>query len=435
MDDQKNSPAVLFITVGSGSPDRLEETLYTPISKSISTGQWQQVVLLPSSVTLNNARELKKRHADLEVHIRPLPQGTSENDADACYGHFQQVIAEYRGTAVTDLVVDITRGTKAMSAALMLAAFRHRISRVRYVEGDRDPATPAVIIPGSERIRDVHAEKAMNHRTLDESLLLMQQGDFAAASHLLATVPSSTGTIAMKNLAEFYSAWDRLDYMTADEIPSAQSVPEQWTPFLASHEARQWVHQLADQVPRRVDPNYSSVMAKRIRLLAVDLTANGERRIRHRQFEDAVLRAYRVVEMIGQARLFDQGLDSGALPVEHPIVNELAEKLRKKKSAGFGSNRDGTLTAPRELAARLLKCFDDPLANDLLAIANGSTFRLNDRNHSILIHGFAAVGPSDTEPLKSLYEQLIELLIKDNPDAQSQLGIARSIIGTGGSAA
>ncbi|MFQ5744778.1 MAG: hypothetical protein ACE5HV_14495, partial [Acidobacteriota bacterium] len=165
---------VLFLTVGCGNPARLEETLYAPISKSISTDDWERIVLLPSGDTLDHARQLKKRHLHHDVHIRPLPDGVSENDADGCYQHFQGVIAEFGRPSCTNMAVDITRGTKAMSAALMLAAFRHRIARVRYVEGDRDPSNPAVIVPRSERIRDIRTDIAIKHRTLDDAHLLFE---------------------------------------------------------------------------------------------------------------------------------------------------------------------------------------------------------------------------------------------------------------------
>lgn len=426
MTADSNTFSILFLTVGSGNPKRIEETLYAPISKSISQGDWKRVVLLPSQDTLVHAREIASRHSRIDVHVRPLPQTTSENNADACYDHFQHVIGEFTSESPHGMAVDITRGTKAMSAALMLAAFRHGISSVRYVEGERDPENPGVIIPGSERVRDIHADAAIFHRTLDEARLLFHQGDFAATAHLLSRLPSAA-TQDMIRLAQFYSAWDRLDYLTADEILVGAAVPAQWKQFLPSQAARKWVHRLAQRVPTRSDADYSGAMVKRIRLLLVDLLANGERRIRQRQFEDAVLRAYRVIEMIGQARLFEKGLNSAALPHDHPQVTELQAKLRKKGSAGFGINRDGTFNAGRELVARLLKGLKDPLAPDLLGIADAEPFRLASRNHSILIHGFAAVGPSDEKKLRSLYEQVVELLAKDNADAQESLMVARSL--------
>jgi CRISPR-associated protein (TIGR02710 family) len=437
MNDSDTISNVLFLSVGAGSPARIEETLYTPISKSISTGPWRCIVLLPSRDTLHHARELKKRHPQHDVHIRPLPDGVSENDADACYAHFQAAIAELGGPSPANMAVDITRGTKAMSAALLLAAFRHRIARVRYMEGDRDPANPAVIVPGSERVRDVHAQVAFAHRTLDDAHLLFQSGDFAAASVLLRPLDSDAAVVAVIRLADFYSAWDSLDYKSADETHLSPDVPSRWKPCVPSHEVRRWVHQLAQPFPDRGDSNYAPLMAARLRLLIVDLLANGERRIRQRQFEDALLRAYRVLEMLGQARLFDRGLDSARLSSDHEAVRRLQDDLTRKGSAGFGTNPDDTLNAGRELVARLLKRLGDPLAPELLKVGASGALRVASRNHSVLIHGYEAVGPDDHRLLDELYDELRQLLRKDHAEFDEELKIARSanLCGAAGSGA
>ena len=420
-------PTVLFLTVGSGNPGKLEETLYTPISKSISAGDWQRIVLLPSQDTLERARELKRRYPQRDVHIRPLPAGISESDADACYDHFQGVIAELGGPSPANMAVDITRGTKAMSAALLLAAFRHRIARVRYVEGDRDPANPGVVLPGSERVRDIHADVALNHRTLDDAHLLFLNGDFAAAAILLRSLSNDPTMQTLARIADFYSAWDRLDYKSADEMHVGSEVPARWRLCLPSEDVRQWVHRLAQSFPDHSDSNYSSVMAARLRLLVVDLLANGERRVRQHQFEDAVLRAYRVLEMLGQARLFDRGLDSARLPSDHEVIRQFQADLAKKGSAGFSTNPDGTLNAGREVVARLLKRLGDPLASELLKVGASGALRITSRNHSVLIHGYEAVGPGDQKFLDALYDELHRILRRDHADFDNRLKIAQSL--------
>ncbi len=420
-------PTVLFLTVGSGNPAGLEETLYAPISKSITTGDWQRIVLLPSQNTLEHARELKRRYPQHDVHIRPLPASASESDADACYDYFQGVIDELGGASRASMAVDITRGTKAMSAALLLAAFRHGIARVRYVEGDRDPANPGVVVPGSERVRDIHAGVALKHRTLDEAHLLFRNGDFAAASLLLRFLPNDRKVQALVRIADFYSAWDRLDYKSADEVHVDPQVPSRWTACVPTDEARRWVHRLAEPFPDRGESDYPSLMAAHLRLIIVDLLANGERRVRHRQFEDALLRAYRVLEMLGQARLFDHRLDPAKLPPDHEVIRELQADLTKKRSAGFGCNTDGTLNASREQVARLLKRLGDPLAQKLLKGGASGAFGIASRNHSVLIHGYEAVGPSDQKLLDALYHELLEIAGRDRADLDEDLRIARSL--------
>jgi xanthine/CO dehydrogenase XdhC/CoxF family maturation factor len=171
-----------------------------------------------------------------------------------------------------------------------------------------------------------------------------------------------------------------------------------------------------------------AAMAERLRLLAADLLANGERRIRDRHFEDAILRAYRVLELVGQLRLFSHGLDSARLPPNHHAVRAVGARLAKKGSAGFGTNnKDCTLTAGRELVARLLREIGDRLAERLLK-AGEMERKLTDRNHSVLIHGFEAVGLDDDAPLRVLYAALEQLLLCDAGDsARQHLDVARSL--------
>jgi hypothetical protein len=162
-------------------------------------------------------------------------------------------------------------------------------------------------------------------------------------------------------------------------------------------------------------------------MLAADLLANGERRIRDGHFEDAVVRAYRVLELLGQIRLFSLGLDSSSLSPNDPAVQQVYAKLQKSDSRDrFGQNPDGTLNAGRQLVARILKAKGDSLARRLLRL--GEHDLLRSRNHSILIHGFKAVGLEDRSPLEAIYRELEEVVVADaGKDARRSLALARSL--------
>ena len=103
---------------------------------------------------------------------------------------------------------------------------------------------------------------------------------------------------------------------------------------------REWVASLTVPLPEAYADR-----AACLRRLVVDLWANGCRRVRQRQYEDAILRAYRVLELLGQIRLFDHGLDSASLPPDHPAVAKLQENLQKTKSAALSRGPNGTLLA------------------------------------------------------------------------------------------
>src|SRR5262249_13269093 len=150
------------------------------------------------------------------------------------------------------------------------------------------------------------------------------------------------------------SAWDRLDYKAAFAVAldMQAAVPIPWSRFAPTAAMRDWVGRLAEPFPPDTD---NPSRAARLRFQVLDLLATAERRLRDHQFEDAIIRAYRIVEMVGQLRLFDHGLDSGALPPDHPVVKALQDQLVKDKSPVLTKARRGFLEASRQQVARLLK--------------------------------------------------------------------------------
>ena len=417
--DQGNpeSGRILVMTVGTGDVTKLEETLFTPLRKSIATEGWARVILLPSSITEEYAQRLQQGLEGVEMAIRPLPAG-DENDADRAYAHFDAVLAEtLRDVPPGRVVVDFTRGTKAMSAALVLAATRHEVPRLRYITGRRDQR--GMVEAGSEDIRSIGTTVVAGHRRIDLARDLMRRGNFPAAEavlpdlgHVLAG-PYPSDLIetakAVRTATRFYAAWDRLDYATAAQVDLSAPPAGDWEALWPLPAVRDWVKALACETAR----SDSAAMAARLRRLAVDLLANGERRLRQGQHEDALVRAYRILELIGQARLFDHGLDSGNLDPDHKAVQSLQKDLEKERKS-LKKKRNGKFEAGREQSARILKRCKDPLAKRLLDFERKASLSPTLRNHSLLIHGFAACAPEDPEALRRLFADLAQLIQADN---------------------
>lgn len=336
----------LLLTVGTGELARLEESLLSPLRKSIAKGEWTRVVLLPSRVTEPYAALLTETLSGGRLELPPLPAAGQEQDADACFAHFNEVIARLRdgGYAAADIVVDYTRGTKAMSAALVLAAVRHDLRTLRYITGERDGN--GRVIAGTEEIFETSPAIATAQKTLDLALNLTRRGNFAGALALLpaeataaAGWPEALGRIAqaLRPALDFYAAWDRLDYRSAADVRLAEAPPAaDWQPLWPTNAMMAWVAGLAAEAARTDHP----AMAARLRRLAPDLLANGERRIRDRHYEDAMLRGYRVLELIGQLRLFDRGSIPPACP---PTIRPSRRYRRSWRKAGApGSTRGAT---------------------------------------------------------------------------------------------
>ncbi len=413
--NQKN---VLVLTIGTGDVEKPEASLLNPLSKSIAQGEWNEAVLLPSTVTKTFAVRLQEQFLDLPVRIEPLPKPKMENDADACFGYFDKVLGDLIEDGYTreNITVDFTRGTKAMSAALVLAAVRRDIPQLRYIHGKRDKR--GMVISGSETISGLSATLATARRQLDTVIHLMHRGNFAAVLKLIPKDANRLDKIfpetfreeatELRRRAYFYAAWDRLDYKEAMRRATYLLPTDGFADEIA------WLCGLANEPDR----SQHGAMAKWLQIICCDLLSNGRRCIKNRHYEDALLRGYRVLELIGQFLLFERGMDSACLDSNHPAVQCLQEKLKKGRSHGLGHGKKGCLTAGRDNTARLLKILNEPLAIELLDFDKKHTkIKAKQRNHSILIHGFTATSGSDASALANLYDHLESLLTRSCPEA------------------
>lgn len=429
--------SVLFVTIGMGRSDNLEGSLYTPIGKSLKDGTWSRAILLPSPDSIVHANVLRDRHRDIAAEIHPLPSAGMENDPDRCFDFFDAVIERclQDGYALPRMVADITRGTKAMSAALSMAAFRHGIPRLRYVAGARSAEHQGTVIPGSEEIHTLHTTNAILRRRLDTARALFRQGNFAAVATLLDAEPiigltpgQQSHLEGIRALAAFHGAWDRLDYGTAAEHAGAASraqLPDDWHELglEASQDAIAWVERLATDSKKMGDGKQESglrrddraAMARHVARLAADLLANARRRTRQAQYEDASLRIYRASELIGQASLFDAGYDSEFMPLEDADEHIAAfkKRLEKQKSWNVKQTKYG-YSFPRDKSARFLKDTGHFLGEPLTALLKEQA--IEDRNRSLLIHGFSATGPREAATLSSLIDQLYGILASGFPE-------------------
>ena len=424
-----NSKKALVLTVGTGNSENIEQTLLAPMLKSVEDGEWGRIVLLPSHTTEELAQTLQKRISNPAVEIKALPISGQENDADACFGHFDSEITRLIEDSFdpSDIVVDFTRGTKAMSAALVLAALGRDIPVLRYVHSEQRDER-GMVIPGIEKVGQIRTNLATERHRLNQAKGLMNHGDFGAVIELLSELFPERFRVeaeTLRDAAKIYAAWDRLDYKAAAEVlkthgPSAAKAEK----FAPTPEMGIWLEKLG----RRPELSDYQAMATYLRALACDLLANAERRLRDQHFEDALLRSYRVRELIGQIRLFDLGYDSAALPQDDATIEKFQAGL-KKGEHGFGVNRDGTLNAPRELSARLLKCLGDTFSSQLLNFGKDDRHSqaTSGRNHSILIHGFKANAPAEATLRRKVITDLEVLLKEDDPKAEERLKIARSL--------
>ena len=254
MTSQDGNRRALVLTVGTGDVNDPEQTLLTPMRKSIERGEWERIILLPSRTTEAAAATLRDRVAGSAVEVEPLPKPRHEDDADECFAHFDRVLRKLmaEGFRPDDIVADFTRGTKAMSAALVLAAVERGVERLRYVHS-RQRDRRGMVVPGTEKVGEIRTSVVTARRRIDEARALMRHGDFGAALELLPDqrfvnlLPEALRkeSVALRAAARIYAAWDRLDYKAAvDSLDECEDAAHAGA-FAPTAAMERWLRRLA----------------------------------------------------------------------------------------------------------------------------------------------------------------------------------------------
>ena len=426
--------SALLVTVGTGTAEEFEATMKAPFGKSFRRGNWSAIVLLASKRSLPEAERLKTEHGELPIRVTPLSKPGDEENLDRCYEQFERAISRVieEGFAPERITADFTRGTKAMSAALALAGVRHGVRQLRYIGATRRD-NRGMAVPGHEVVSDVEPASISEGRDFERGIDFLRSGEFGAVGRLFPGFPKIRwagprgGDIRwLQWTAEFWGAWDALDYGAARDLPQMGQMPAKqpgWMQeFLPGCDQAEMVTRLAGQEPGRRKLNDR---APACRDLAADLIENSARRMAAGQTEEALVRAYRLLELLGQTRLFAHGIDSAKAGPEDSRVAAWLEGLRESERPKASRQHEGQYELGRELAAKLLAHLGDPLAPKLLDLKWLGELGPHQRNNSILIHGFRARSRRKDGLMRPLLERIREFYLKEDAGNAARLEACR----------
>lgn len=297
----------------------------------------------------------------------------------------------------TEVIADFTGGTKAMTAALAVAAARWPC-QISYIGGtERTKGGVGIVVSGKEQI--VHTQNpwdALGFISVEQAVVLFKSGNFSAAAKLLEnardrlTDPSRKREFqAFVTLCQLCDQWERFQHKDAlNKLKALQSNKNDLSGILGGHrsdEAQRWSKQVTAQLEE-----LASSQANQAAHVSVvcDLLGNAQRRFEQCAYDDAVARLYRAIEAIAQVRLHDHGFpDTAHIPFEKipdPLRTEWQSRAAGEGVLKLGLQEDYALLGALgdDLATRFKKAkLDDPQRSPLVA-----------RNSSILAHGYTPVG-------------------------------------------
>jgi CRISPR-associated protein (TIGR02710 family) len=291
---KNNNPNFVAFIVSKDSKDTLDRALEEEGNKSI-------VDIIP----------------DHKVFVADNPEDLNDTFHSAEKALY---FLERKGYIGSEIVVDITSGTKVMSATITALAVLHRLYAVTYVGGKRDgkgtvikgtekpdSVKPVRILMGHDlnRIKDFfaifqfEASKKIIGRLLDESAWLIE-----AQEGLGEEQDEKQHLLDIKEIIYAFISWERFDHKNA-----------------LSHFSNVKLHNVGKQQTylgrltrerNRMIARFSSMMDPKLKTqvpttyLITDIIQNARRRSQEGNFDDAVARLYRCLEMVLQYVLLDQ---------------------------------------------------------------------------------------------------------------------------------
>lgn len=406
----------LVITVGTG------QGIESAIIKSIKTHNPDFIVFLVSDNEQSREKIdiVKQKYESEELHYHEF-KVSDPNDFEIVYSISRKAIQflkakDYKDSSIS---ADFTAGTKPMSAGLVYAAISEKIHSISYVSGQRDPQNHGRVIRGTEKVLNISTAKPLFERDLILATEMFNHLQFQSAIAIVDPILVATQepeimnrARAIKIVSEIYDLWDKFEHKKAHKsledliISSEMSEAKK---LLSSK--MKYLNDNLSHLNKCQGTDFSYHVL-------FDLIESARRRIEiENKYDDGVARLYRAIEYLAQLRLHEREINSADVD-----VNRLPENLRQKYAAKKGEKTKLQLgmVEDYDLLCRLGDKVGQKFLDDYEQDKDGNRGvlykRLNQRNNSILAHGFQPVGEDGARELLRLVSDYTKSVYGDEWD-------------------
>ncbi|MBM4164573.1 MAG: hypothetical protein FJ222_09080 [Lentisphaerae bacterium] len=392
MKTSSRSTLILF-TVGTGTAGK-HSNLAQGLVNSIRACPLQSTVGLIPSVSPDSKgiadlviEELRIDRPD--VHVSILASFSDPDDLLACRREFRALLQTLRQTVpCADLTVNPTSGTKQMTAAATLACLDVGMGQIAFITGER---ADGVVKTGTEQVNRVDAARLQAEQRLQDVLVLLEHGDYAAAERL-ASLSTSFFPFAAA-AAAMLAKWNRLAYTEALKAASD---------FEVLAESRRVLDRL------RAAPDYSVDRA-------ADVLALAFREHTYGRPEEALSAIYRAVELLAKVRLSELECAPDCWYAENLIARLKPEERLKNELIRMQKEcPDRPLALGLDKGLRLLE--KDRFAFNTISCEDRDILR--QRNETRFGHGGKCVSP---EAVKRLYISVCDKSCDQWPEMKALL--------------
>jgi CRISPR-associated protein (TIGR02710 family) len=394
----------MIISLG-GSPE--------PVIVSINHHHPDVVCFLASQQTIELVSKVKERLDYQLADRKVLAQDPNDllvcfKDALACWNVMIQ-----HGVASNEVLIDFTGGTKVMSSALVLLGIQKGCS-FSYIGGtERTKGGVGTVVTGHEQVFEgANPWMALAIGEEQQAISYFNQLRFSAAYDTFKNAQAQVQHIhrrlsmlfsRLANLSQAYQLWEAFRHREA--YASLQAAYDELVTY-ADISGDQRLGPLLLDIQPNVE--FLKEMASQsqgfrwpCRAYTLDLIANGQRRARVGNFDEAVLRLYRALEMQAQSQLkAHHGINTSEVQPEQ-VPQVLRDCFVRRHS-----DKNGTLALPLEASYLLLGALSDPIGERFQQRQKQFKGVQSSRNQSWLAHGTSVVSE---QAYASLHELVLTL--------------------------
>lgn len=365
------------------------------------------------------SQETRKTASDIEGILEfrgelVVLEKDHEYDFESCYQTARSAISKaFKFSEPRRIIVDITGGTKTMTAALALAASEHDLE-FAYVVSEKQP--DGKFKPNTERVKPFKNPLHKYHiRELERLRSSFNAGDFQSAMETIDVILNRTigeeyaqeFFNSLKSLVRAYELWDLFNHKDAYDVFTKSFKNLKLLSLQENSVWKDWfknIEVFKDCLFKLKHNNNNSSQ-----LLMGDLLANADRRIERGEYDDAVARMYRAIDLHLELILIDCNVC-----IKNSLITLPSDQSHLTKEFKGNQVKDSTtlkLTGIYEIA-RLASFVDSKRGKKVFdAISSGSLRpALDNRNRSILAHGFEPINKTDAEILRSILLNEFQLI-------------------------
>lgn len=393
----------MIISLG-GSPEPIIKSIIYYEPEFISFFVSQQTLELTCDIRKNVTEKIQNYNYNSETTV-----AEDANDLLHCYEKAEEAVQRVikRSYKNDEVVVDYTGGTKNMSVALGLASILHGFS-FNYVGGDiRTKNGTGIVVSGTEKI--IHSINPWDFLAKDDFIRFCEFFDryqFYSAKAILENILKKTTKYKLiyeqlSILVDAYAKWDQFKHKEAFRtfkklnMTYLKEFKEYNLSDLTNHieQNKCFLESFSEEKP----PTYNHIL---------DLFGNADRRYEEGKIDDAILRLYRVSEMIAQYQLKKiYNIDNSRVD-ENDIPDDLKEDFVRK----YKDPEINKLKLPLFASYILLNKLGDEYGKNFFHHEQEFKRIMVSRNFSYLAHGFES---SREETYKQFKEIILNYSLID----------------------